>query len=428
MGHQPPDILLVYPEGNYIRASDERPFLQIGESKYGKFMLELAVEADVDLVTAAKIALGSMMSTARANLSVGPPYDVGIYLNEHPGHQRVPHRERLTAAGQAQQGLGARPAERHRRAAAHHPGRRHGSADGGIAPAMDDDSLGADERPADLTPHERISTGTSRPRARYGRWSPPGYEHYRHLDEGSVPDYIPALAKAPPDAFGVCVAGVHGRLFAIGDAEQEFTIQSISKLFVFALVCDALGPRGGAAQAGGQQPPACPFDSVMGIELNDGPHHEPHGERRGAGDDQPRDRGEPRGPVRSHRRGLSVFAGRNLEMDEEVYESEAATNFRNRGMAHLLNGYGRIYSDPEVATDVYTRQCALRVSARDLAVMGATLADGGVNPHHRGAGRRRRAAAGGCWPSSRPRGSTSARATGSTTSACPGRAASVGDW
>ena len=73
-----PDILLVYPEGNYIRASDERPFLQIGESKYGKFMLELAVQANVDLASATKIALGSMMSTARANLSVGPPYDIGI--------------------------------------------------------------------------------------------------------------------------------------------------------------------------------------------------------------------------------------------------------------------------------------------------------------------------------------------------------------
>ena len=82
VGTEPPDILLVYPEGNYIRASDDRPFLQIGESKYGKFMLELAVEANVDLVTGAKIALSSMMSTARANLSVGPPYDVGIYFNE----------------------------------------------------------------------------------------------------------------------------------------------------------------------------------------------------------------------------------------------------------------------------------------------------------------------------------------------------------
>lgn len=79
VGEGPADILLLYPEGNYIRASDERPFLQIGESKYGKFMLELAVTAHVDLVTAVKIAIGSMMSTARANLSVGPPYDVAVY-------------------------------------------------------------------------------------------------------------------------------------------------------------------------------------------------------------------------------------------------------------------------------------------------------------------------------------------------------------
>jgi putative proteasome-type protease len=89
IGEEPPDILLVYPEGNYIRASDDRPFLQIGESKYGKFMLDVAILADTDLATSTKIALGSMMSTARANLSVGPPYDSAVYrtgtfaLDEH---------------------------------------------------------------------------------------------------------------------------------------------------------------------------------------------------------------------------------------------------------------------------------------------------------------------------------------------------------
>ena len=82
VGTEQPDILLVYPEGNYIRASDDRPFLQIGESKYGKFMLELAVEAHVDLSQATKIALGSTMSTARANLSVGPPYDLAILRSD----------------------------------------------------------------------------------------------------------------------------------------------------------------------------------------------------------------------------------------------------------------------------------------------------------------------------------------------------------
>ena len=76
-----PDILLVYPEGNYIHVSDEIPFLQIGESKYGKFLLELAARAHVDLETAGKIALGSMLSTAHANVSVGPPYDAAFYRN-----------------------------------------------------------------------------------------------------------------------------------------------------------------------------------------------------------------------------------------------------------------------------------------------------------------------------------------------------------
>lgn len=76
-----PDLLLVYPEGNYIRVSDDRPFLQIGESKYGKFMLELAVQDKAPMETAIKIALSSMISTAHANLSVGPPYDLGVYRN-----------------------------------------------------------------------------------------------------------------------------------------------------------------------------------------------------------------------------------------------------------------------------------------------------------------------------------------------------------
>ena len=78
--------------------------------------------------------------------------------------------------------------------------------------------------------------------------------------------------------------------------------------------------------------------------------------------------------------GLSRFAGRSLPLNEEVYASASATNFRNRGMARLLQSYDRIYSDPKEATDLYPRQCSLNVCSKDLAVMGATLADGGVNP------------------------------------------------
>ena len=88
IGDVPPDLYLVYPEGNYIGVSEDRPFLQIGEAKYGKFMMELATNAGLDLEDAAKVALSSMISTARANLSVGPPYDLGIYRE---GSHRVTH-------------------------------------------------------------------------------------------------------------------------------------------------------------------------------------------------------------------------------------------------------------------------------------------------------------------------------------------------
>lgn len=102
VGDEPADILLVYPEGNYIRASDDRPFLQIGETKYGKAWLDLAVRSQADMGTAAKVALSSMSATAIANLSVGPPYDLGIYRSGSHELQHVriegdsPYLERLS--------------------------------------------------------------------------------------------------------------------------------------------------------------------------------------------------------------------------------------------------------------------------------------------------------------------------------------------
>lgn len=206
-----------------------------------------------------------------------------------------------------------------------------------------------------------------------------GYERFRHLHEGRVADYIPALAQASPEAFGVCVAGVQGRVFAVGDAEQEFTIQSISKLFVFALVCDTIGPAE-ARRKLGVNSTGLPFDSVMGIELNEDRTMNPMVNAGALATTSLVPGASPQEKFERIVAALSVFAGRPLTMDDVVYRSEAATNDRNRGIAHLLAGYGRMYCDPDVATDIYTRQCSLRVSARDLAVMGATLADGGVNP------------------------------------------------
>ena len=252
--------------------------------------------------------------------------------------------------------------------------------------AVDDDGVVDDDSGGNtLSEHAReavaawISTGVLPTDEQIREIVETGYERYRHVDEGEVADYIPALAEASPDTFGVCVAGVHGRVFAIGDAECAFTIQSISKLFVFALVCDEFGADA-ARDRLGVNSTGLPFDSVMGVELNRDRTMNPMVNAGALATTSlvPGDSGEEK--FERIVAALSVFAGRTLTMDEAVYESEAATNDRNRGIAHLLAGYGRMYCDPDVATDVYTRQCSLRVTAHDLAVMGATLADGGVNP------------------------------------------------
>ena len=231
----------------------------------------------------------------------------------------------------------------------------------------------------DLPAPARVSTGILPPDADVRAAVEDGFEEYRSLGAGRVSQYLPALAAAPPDAFGVCVAGTDGRIFAIGDAEVEFTIQSISKVFVFALVCDTIGPEA-ARQKLGVNSTGLAFDSVMGIELNEERTMNPMVNAGALATTSlvPGDTAEEK--FARIAAALSRFAGRPLDVDDDVYTSERRVNFRNRGIAHLLNGYGRIYADPEIATDVYTKQCALRVSARDLAVMGATLADGGVNP------------------------------------------------
>lgn len=205
------------------------------------------------------------------------------------------------------------------------------------------------------------------------------YECYRGLDEGNVADYIPALARVPRDLFGIVVVGVNGNVMEVGDVNHLFTIQSISKPFVFALVCQEVGYLEARAKLG-VNATGLPFNSVMAIELNVDRTMNPmvNAGAIAATSLIPGDSAAEK--WRFVQEGLSRFAGRPLELDVEVYESEAATNQRNRGIARLLESYGRMYCDPLEATDVYTRQCALAVTAHDLAIMAATLADGGVNP------------------------------------------------
>ena len=224
-----------------------------------------------------------------------------------------------------------------------------------------------------------VSTGRLPPDDRVAVLVAQAHERYRDLDEGTVADYIPALARAPRQLFGLCVAGVSGAVHQAGDVSHAFSIQSIAKPFVFALVCQQIGAEA-ARQKIGVNNTGLAFNSVMAIELNASRTMNPMVNAGAMATTSLAPGSTADAKWAFIQQGLSRFAGRALTVDEEVYRSEAATNLRNRGIAKLLEGYDRMYFDALETADIYTRQCSLGVTVRDLAVMGATLADGGVNP------------------------------------------------
>lgn len=205
------------------------------------------------------------------------------------------------------------------------------------------------------------------------------HQRYADLSEGTVADYIPALAEADPHQFGLSLTEVDGTVHRVGDTGAQFSIQSISKSFVLALACEALG-HAEVHGIVGVNNTGLPFNSVIALELN---HGHPMNPMVNAGAIattalMPGVNAEEK--WWSIQEGLSRFAGRSLEVDERVFRSEAESNHRNQAIADLLASYDRLRGDPAEMVEVYTRQCSLLVTADDLAVMGATLADGGRNP------------------------------------------------
>jgi len=197
--------------------------------------------------------------------------------------------------------------------------------------------------------------------------------------EGENSQVYPALARVPSGLFGVCVAGTGGSVYPAGDADYEFTIMSVSKPFLFALVCQAVGVEA-VRQKVGVNATGRAFNSLEAIERGPDGRTNPMVNSGAIATTSlvPGDGFEEK--WRFIHEGLSKFAGRTLSLNGEVYVSASETNFRNQSIARMLQSFGRIDLDPALAVDLYTKQCALNVSAMDLAVMGATLADGGVNP------------------------------------------------
>src|SRR5215468_1199748 len=196
-------------------------------------------------------------------------------------------------------------------------------------------------------------------------------------DAGAVADYIPELGKADPAHFGISLATLDGHVYEVGDTQIPFTIQSMSKPFVFALALDTLGAAR-VESVIGVEPSGDPFNS---IRLNAENHPFNPMVNAGAiacsgliyeakGD----------GAFEYIRQALGRFAGRELDVDDAVYASESATGDRNRAIAYLLRTNAVIKDNVASVLDVYFRQCAILVTARDIAVMAATLANRGVNP------------------------------------------------
>jgi glutaminase len=205
------------------------------------------------------------------------------------------------------------------------------------------------------------------------------HDRYRTNRDGQTSQAYPALATVPPDLFGVCVVGTSGATVVAGDTECEFTIMSVSKPFVFALVCELIGPDD-ARERLGVNSTGLPFNSLYAVERSADGRTNPMVNAGAIATTSLAAGNAVEDRWRFIHEGLSQFAGRELSLDEEVYASASAANSRNQSIARLLESFDRVYCPSSDAVDLYTRQCCLRVSARDLAVMGATLADGGVNP------------------------------------------------
>ena len=205
------------------------------------------------------------------------------------------------------------------------------------------------------------------------------HKKWKGSNPGKNADDIPALAKMPSNLFGVAVVTVDGKVFTAGDVDQPFSIQSISTAFTLA---KAVKENGSSVieEMIGVNATDQTFDSIAAVEQSKGRAMNPF-VTPGAIATTALVKGATADEVWGKIIGIhSDFAGRPLKVNEEVYKSASENNRRNQAMAKLMHDHGRIKGDPSQAADLYTRQCSIEITTRDLAVMAATLANGGRNP------------------------------------------------
>ena len=208
------------------------------------------------------------------------------------------------------------------------------------------------------------------------------YDKFKGETSGKNADYIPYLAQVDSKLFGVAIVTADNQVFTLGDVNYSFSIQSISKVFTLALAMEELGPDK-VFQRIGSEPTGRPFNSVAAVV--DMPTHTGNplvnaGAVATTSLISGKDANERWGRILAF---YSKAAGETLTLIEDVYASEAATNAGNKALSMLLAKYERIYADPFESVDIYTKQCSVGVNASQLARMGATLANNGMNPASR---------------------------------------------
>lgn len=205
------------------------------------------------------------------------------------------------------------------------------------------------------------------------------YNQFKDLKEGKNADYIKELASVDPNIFGIALVTADGTVYTKGDIDSRVSIQSVSKVFTMAKCIEELGPQAIQDKIG-VDATGMRFNSIVAVEMQKGKEINPLVNPGAIAASSLIGGADSAAKWKNIVQVQSDFAGEPLQLNWPVYVSEAGDNLRNQAIAHLLYAYGRMYFDPVQATDIYTKQCALNVNARDLAVMAATLANGGVNP------------------------------------------------
>ena len=225
----------------------------------------------------------------------------------------------------------------------------------------------------------QVAVATQPTAKQFQRLVDEAHAKYKGLKDGANANYIPILDTVPSELFAVVIATKDGAIYSAGDVDYVYSIQSVAKPFTAALVMQQQGPEA-IVEKIGVEPTGLPFNSKLALELLDDRSVNP---MVNAGAIAVVSMVEAKGEEARWKMvhdNLNGFAGARLPLLKEVYESEYSTSWSNRAIANLLFNYERLYCEPEEALIVYTKQSSVGISTMQLAIMGATLANHGVNP------------------------------------------------